>query len=87
MRFFKRATQQSFVSYLNQYRVARAQTLLASTNLSIAQISEEVGFYDQSHFGMVFRKLVHTTPRQYRLQTPAYPPTALAASDPRRVTE
>lgn len=68
MRFFKRVTRHSFVSYLSRYRIAKAESLLASTDRSIVEISEEVGFYDQSHFGMVFRKFMNTTPRQYRLQ-------------------
>jgi len=67
MRFFKRVTQSSFLAYLNRYRLAKAQSMLETTDCSIAEISQEVGFYDQSHFGMVFRKLMRTTPRQYRL--------------------
>jgi len=67
MRSFKRVTQYSFLAYLNRYRLAKAQSMLETTDCSIAEISQEVGFYDQSHFGMVFRKMMRTTPRQYRL--------------------
>jgi AraC-like DNA-binding protein len=66
MRFFKQVTGQPFLSYLNNFRVAKAQVLLATTNRSISEISQEIGFCDQSYFGMVFRKLVHTTPMAYR---------------------
>jgi AraC-like DNA-binding protein len=66
MRFFKQVTGQPFLSYLNNFRVAKAQVLLATTNKSISEISQEIGFCDQSYFGMVFRKFVHTTPMNYR---------------------
>jgi len=66
--FMKQITGISFVSYLNQFRVAKAQALMANTGKSLAQISHEVGFCDQSYFGEVFRKLLHTTPHHYRVQ-------------------
>jgi AraC-like DNA-binding protein len=66
--FFKDTTGQSFVSYLNHYRVQRAQQLLASTDRSVTDIGLDVGFCDQSYFGMVFRRLVGMTPSSYRKQ-------------------
>jgi AraC-like DNA-binding protein len=66
--YMKEITGMSFVSYLNQFRVAKAQMLMANSNKSLAEISHEVGFCDQSYFGQVFRKLLHTTPHQYRVQ-------------------
>jgi len=66
--FMKQITGMSFVSYLNQFRVSKAQALMANTDKSLAQISHEVGFCDQSYFGQVFRKLLHTTPHRYQAQ-------------------
>jgi len=66
MSFFKQVTGLSFMKYLNHYRVERAQALLANTDESMASISQEVGFCDQSYFGTVFRKVVGTTPAAYR---------------------
>jgi len=66
--FFKNTTGQSFVSYLNHYRVQRAQQLLTSTDRSLTDIGLDVGFCDQSYFGMVFRRLVGMTPSTYRKQ-------------------
>jgi AraC family transcriptional activator of pobA len=66
LHFFKQVTGQSFVNYLNQFRVARAQALLATTEKSIAEVSQDVGFCDQSYFGQVFRKFLHMTPRDYK---------------------
>jgi AraC-like DNA-binding protein len=64
--FFKRVTGLSFMKYLNHYRVERSQVLLVNTDESMASISQEMGFCDQSYFGTVFRKLVGTTPAAYR---------------------
>lgn len=68
MRFFKQVTGQPFVVYLNHFRVAKAQGLLAASDRSMAEISQETGFCDQSYFGLVFRKIVGETPREYRLR-------------------
>jgi AraC-like DNA-binding protein len=66
MRLFRTTTGESFVRYVNRYRIARAQTLLATTDRSIAQISQETGFCDQSYFGTVFQRLTGMTPLSYR---------------------
>jgi len=69
MNFFKRATGQSFMAYLNHCRIERAQALLAMTDKSVSDISQEMGFCDQSYFGTVFRKLVGMTPAGYRAKS------------------
>ena len=75
MSFFKRATGQSFMAYLNHCRIERAQALLAMTDKSVSDISQEMGFCDQSYFGTVFRKLVGVTPAAYRAKSRADGPT------------
>jgi AraC-like DNA-binding protein len=66
MSFFKRVTGLSFMEYLNHYRIERAQALLANTDDSMASISQEMGFCDQSYFGAVFRRVIGMTPATYR---------------------
>jgi len=68
MHLFKEMTGQSFVAYLNCFRVARAQHALTSTEKGIAEISLESGFCNQSYFGVVFRRLIGMTPHEYRHQ-------------------
>jgi len=95
-RAFKQLTGQSFVLYLNHFRIAKAQELLRSTNKSIADVGIEVGFCDQSYFGLTFRRHTQMTPMQYRnkvQQTPwdeksdNYPgPTPKAKSISIRIT-
>jgi AraC-like DNA-binding protein/mannose-6-phosphate isomerase-like protein (cupin superfamily) len=69
MSLFKRVTGLSFVTYFNHFRIERAQALLATTDESMASISQQVGFCDQSYFGTVFRKTVGMTPATYRRRT------------------
>jgi AraC-like DNA-binding protein len=68
MRLFKQVTGQPFVVYLNHFRIAKAQSLLETTDLSISEVGLEVGFSNQSYFGSIFRNLSHMTPLQYRRQ-------------------
>lgn len=65
-RAFRRATGKSFVAYLNGVRVARAQELLEESEIPVAQIAYEVGFSNQSYFGLMFRRDVGMTPGRYR---------------------
>jgi AraC-like DNA-binding protein len=65
-RTFQQITGESFVQYLNTFRIAKAQKLLASTDMPISEVCLEVGFCDQSYFGMMFRRLTQMTPRYYR---------------------
>jgi AraC-like DNA-binding protein len=67
-RTFMQLTGESFLQYLNSFRVAKAQKLLASSEMPISEIGLEVGFCDQSYFGMIFRRMTQMTPRAYRQQ-------------------
>jgi AraC-like DNA-binding protein len=78
MNLFKEVTGESFVAYLNHYRVARSQALLAGTGKSISEISLETGFCTQSYFGAVFRRVTGMTPLAYRLE---HAGAALSGSD------
>ena len=66
MRFFKTTIGQPFRSYLTSFRIAKAQHMLSTSHVSIAEISQMVGFCSQSYFGEVFRTLTGMTPGTYR---------------------
>lgn len=68
MRLFKQVTGQSFINYLNHFRVAKAEHLLATSDLSVSEVSQAVGFCDQSYFGLMFKRMVRLTPLQYKRQ-------------------
>jgi len=71
MNLFKEATGQSFVSYLNNFRVNKARDLLVGTSKSIAEIGLETGFCNQSYFTAVFRRATGMTPLACRLDSVA----------------
>lgn len=66
MRFFKKATGMTFVSYLTDLRLSNAYRLLVETERTIAEVAADVGFADQSYFDRRFRQRYHQTPRQAR---------------------
>lgn len=51
--------------YIRRVRVARAQSLLARGNASVAEVALACGFCDQSHFTTAFRRLAGLPPRQW----------------------
>ena len=53
--------------YLTQKRVERAQEMLAKTDLSLSEIAYAAGFSDQSHLARLFRHILGTTPREFRV--------------------
>jgi AraC family transcriptional regulator len=65
-RTFKAATGESPHRYITQRRIERAKVLLSVTRLSAAEIAYQVGFANQSHFTVQFRKTVGMTPKQFR---------------------
>ena len=66
MKFFRKATGTTFVTYLTRLRLAHAFQLLAETDRSIATIAAEVGFSDQSYFDRRFREQYKKSPREVR---------------------
>ncbi|WP_293312361.1 AraC family transcriptional regulator [Pedobacter sp. UBA5917] len=66
--FFKRMTGKSFITFLTEYRINSAIQMLEKTNLTISEISHQVGFNDVPHFNRAFRRQVNTSPTQFRMQ-------------------
>ncbi len=66
-RLFQRATGETPRRYLLGIRIERAQELLSKNpELSIASISERLGFHSSSHFTSEFRKQTGITPEVFR---------------------
>ena len=66
---FKQSTGAAPHQYVIRCRVEQAKTLLAQPDLSIADIAYRVGFAHQSHLNRHFKRLVGTTPGQWRQST------------------
>lgn len=67
-RKFKRSTGLAPHQYLLQCRVERAKELLLSGATSIADVAVQVGFCDQSHLTMHFKRVYGVTPRGFQQQ-------------------
>ena len=65
-RLFKASTGFSPHQYVIRERVECAKGLLLA-GLSVGEVARLVGFADQSHLGRHFRRLLGTTPKDYRL--------------------
>jgi AraC-like DNA-binding protein len=52
--------------WLYDRRIERACTLLLTTEHSCAEVCDELGFSDVSHFSRVFRRVTGTSPGRYR---------------------
>lgn len=63
---FKDATGYSPIQYAIRRRIGLAQTLLISTDYSATHIATLVGYDNTNYFNSLFRKIVGTTPIQYR---------------------
>ncbi|YAF97960.1 MAG: helix-turn-helix domain-containing protein [Nodularia sp. CChRGM 3473] len=71
-RLFKSSLGLSPHQYVLQNRVERAKKLIMvsiSSGLSLTDIALQVGFYDQTHFGKAFKRVVGVSPKVFSRQT------------------
>ena len=52
--------------YITKIRLEKAKSLIESTDLTIAEISEMTGFSTQSYFSTAFKSYTGKTPSQYK---------------------
>jgi AraC-like DNA-binding protein len=62
----KRESGKNFTETVKWFRVERAQQLLRSTDASVQEIANQVGYRQADHFSRVFQSLVGLSPREYR---------------------
>lgn len=67
-REFHKTTALSFKEFLNRIRVDKACELLETSNESIADISQNIGFTTESYFGYIFRTIKGISPTTYKKQ-------------------
>jgi two-component system, response regulator YesN len=65
-KIFKRLYGQNLHYYITKLRIERAVELLADSKLKIFEISEMVGYNDEKYFSRLFKKVMHSTPNEYR---------------------
>ncbi|MDC5807943.1 helix-turn-helix domain-containing protein [Vibrio europaeus] len=71
-RWFKAATGDVPVNYIQRLRLSSARDKLSTTRLNIETISRQVGYSNINHFRLLFKKFYDMTPTQYRKVTQSY---------------
>lgn len=69
MRYMKQKMGQSFVEYLNDYRLTMASRMLLTSDTSVLSVATECGYSNLSYFNRLFKRKYHMTPREYRKGT------------------
>lgn len=65
---FAKAMSISFSEYIGLLRISKARDLLIKTDMSVASIVEQVGYSNEYYFYSLFKRHMHMTPTQYRMQ-------------------
>ncbi|MEK3720630.1 helix-turn-helix transcriptional regulator [Paenibacillus sp. FSL H8-0034] len=64
---FREATSKSIAKYINDLRLEEVLYLLKTTEWSIREISQKVGFTNETHFYKLFKKELGFTPSEFRM--------------------
>lgn len=65
---FKELTGQSLGAYVEDYRIGRAKEMLTTTDMTMSEISDALGFSTQRYFSTFFRKKTGMSPTEFRTQ-------------------
>ena len=65
-KIFKEEMGRNFNSYLNHIRIEMSKRLLLDDSVVLVDVSNIVGYEDQSYFSKVFKKLTGVSPGKYR---------------------
>ena len=65
---FKKETGSSFISYLTDYRMDQAASLLTGTDEKSYMIAKKVGYTDPNYFSYVFKRRFGVSPSKYRAE-------------------
>jgi len=68
-KIFKNETGVNFIDFLTDERMKKARELLITSDISVEQISEQVGLSSTSYFIRQFKRKYGLTPGQYRQQS------------------
>ena len=63
--FFKKATGQTYITYLNKLRVDRACSLLRQGSFNVTEVCYMVGFNDVPYFNRCFKNNRGMSPKEY----------------------
>lgn len=82
---FRNATGQKISEYIKQIKLSAARDLLSKSTMSVGEISDYLGFCEQSYFNKVFKKATGISPSAFIRETkldPAMGAIELNSADP-----
>lgn len=65
-RVFRKVMKKTFIDYVTEIRISKAQELLHNTDLPITDIAFELGYHSHSYFTNLYHRVTGITPRQFR---------------------
>jgi YesN/AraC family two-component response regulator len=65
-KMFKDSIGKTPIDYINTLRINRAMQMLATTDTSVNDISDELGFSNSNYFHKIFKQYMETSPAAYR---------------------
>ncbi|MEW5901599.1 MAG: AraC family transcriptional regulator, partial [Acidobacteriota bacterium] len=68
LHLFKEETGFPLSHYINKMKIDYGKYLLLNTEIGLADLADELGFYDQSHFTKMFKSFEKMTPSHFRLK-------------------
>lgn len=66
LKYFKQIMGISFTDYVNHRRIKNAERLLLTEDLSVAQIAEQIGLPNISHFYKLFKRIHQCSPKSFK---------------------
>ena len=68
LHLFREETGMALTGYINKMKVDYGKYLLLNSDIQLAELADQLGYYDQSHFTKNFKKFEKITPSHFRLK-------------------
>ncbi|HEX7057984.1 MAG TPA: response regulator [Bacilli bacterium] len=65
-KIFKEQIGINYIDFLTESRIEKAKNLLANSELSLKEITYQIGYNDPNYFSRVFKKVCGVSPTEYR---------------------
>ena len=65
-KLFKEEKGETYINFVSDRRLEKSCQLLESTELSIKEITSEVGYNDQNYYSRIFKTKYGLSPKEYR---------------------
>ena len=65
-KIFKEQLGINYIHFLTECRIEKAKKLMRDPSKSLKEITFEVGYHDPNYFSKVFKKICHSSPKEYR---------------------